>query len=273
MAMDGKVGSSGWGRAGWLLGALRAVSWPRTPAAMVGLIAVPGMLLQTGGQKPPAPPPPPLRGSAVLRVWPDAGHPGDRLYISGTGLRPNVRVNFLTACPYFGHADMMRYHNYELVAGTRTDADGEILDFPLRAIHLQGLPTSLCTIYAVSLNNGSFVADLNALYRVLAPDTPLPYTSTHIVGSVHLSGKVVKTGTAERVTITSRCSGAYVDILLTYAHMQEKTIRVRLDAEGMYQGTLPISGAEEQVGPVHVRASFHLGRARGTTSTSFLVVH
>ncbi len=155
----------------------------------------------------------------ILIAVPSEGHPGDTIYLSGSGFDPSAKLYITLACPDWYHNP---YGNIEVLYGARTDEHGRFLAYrALRAMALIGVRSSLCQVYASDRSNPFAVS---APYAIRAPDEPLSKCARQIcvTATAHVAGSHLN------MTVHG-WPGAKVQVKITYPDGRVQHATTRLD--------------------------------------------
>lgn len=221
---------------------------------------------------------PVLDSVSALRVSPQSGHPGDIFYLSGSGLTPNVQLYLFMACPVWYASTVQQYGNeWYTPNGPKTDANGNFVAYPIRAIVLHHLPEgSNCTIYSTAgsraPSNEAFGPDIPAIYHIYPAGVRLSRCDRQICGTVVARLKHARSGYMQSIYVTG-WPGARVTLTVTYPAMAPITATVRLDYKGAGTYQMRVPAGAVKPAHAHVSAIFRMGRVQGHASTQFLVQH
>jgi hypothetical protein len=242
-------------------------------------------------ETPPTPPPIPVvkvqPGTKVFRVTPSQAHAGDMLYLSGAGFKPGIRLALTVFCPDWSVGEAYLNNNYDRISQARgpvTDANGEFVNYRLRALHLHKIRSSLCTVYTALQDNLSpYGPDFPGLYFIQAPGVRLPRCERQICAHVSAAPKQVKSGRYESISIGPRITrnptksetswpGALADITVTYPGAKPQHVVKKLNWNGVAEVRIRVPSGMTQTAVARVQVHFRAGPISGSADENFTVV-
>jgi hypothetical protein len=238
---------------------------------------------------PPPPPPPittPQNGLSELIAVPSVGHSGDTIYISGSGLRPNTRIDILMVCPAGQIGEAYTNNNFRWIQqadGPLTDARGRFSGFELKAIPLHKLRQSGCVIYTEDPSLGTPLGpDIPATYFIYPHVRKLPACAVTICAGLSLSPQRVHSGQNETIRIGpnqqkgyTSFPGAKATVSVQFRNQKGTTTMTKstvLNWEGMGSVTMRVPTGMTLPSTAHVNVSYHLGRYTGRAVEDLAVV-
>jgi len=234
--------------------------------------AVPVVQAQSGPPPPPDVQPPP----SILLATPSLGHRGDLFRLSGAHLPPLTRLSIMMACPNWFFAARERYGNtwFSGNQGPRTDAAGQFIGYPVRALALQHLSHAGCHIYA-EFDNNPFGPDVPASYDIVSRKAHLGYWDTHVRAEIRSWPAHVRPGLREHIAV-HYWPGARVVLSVSFpgTHLvSHQTLTLDWSGSVVTHVDVPahLPQALNMRALVHVEAHYAPNRASGTASSQFRV--
>jgi hypothetical protein len=236
---------------------------------------------------PPPPPPPianPQNGLSELIAVPSVGHSGDTIYVSGTGLTPNTKIDVLMICGQTGEA--FQENNFRWIQpqdGPLTDSKGHFAGYQLPAIPLHKVKQSGCVIYTADPSMGTPMGpDIPATYFIFPRSKKLPTCAVTICAGLSLSPRKVHAGQSETVRIGPNARKGYTSFPGAKAtvNMQFRspagavtvTRSVVLNWEGMGSVTVRVPTGTILPSTARVNVSYHLGKYSGRAVEDLAVI-
>lgn len=233
----------------------------------------------------PPPPPPvvqPQTGVSALIAVPASGHPGDIIYLSGTGLRPHRRYYVLMACPSALSGDALQNGNVKFIPpldGPETDAKGNFVRFEFRALMLRRVASSGCTIYT-SDGNTPYGPDIPATYYIFPRGRRLPRCSRTICAGVTLAPRRARSGQSVTIRIGPSAKkgytswpGARATVTVNFRGVSAVRRTVTLNWAGAGETTVRVPGGLSVPSEAQVQVGLRIGKYSGVLSDQLSVVH
>lgn len=207
----------------------------------------------------------PSRASAHVVAVPSSGHPGDPIYVSGSGFPARHQVFILQLCPGIASPSLRSSR----LPAVRTDATGRFVAFRVSAATPGTSHAVTCRITA-GAKNASQPPSPGVRYRLLPRTQRLPYCSTHICLHVVASLVRLRNGTQGVVVVTG-WPGATAQVAITGPGVRTIVRSTRLNWHGVGSVRARVSlglirGIKRQATVV---ARF--GRISGTATEGFQV--
>jgi len=244
---------------------------------MAGFVPRAGSVPAVQAQSPPPLPPNVQPQLSILLATPALGHSGDLFRLSGAHLPPLTRLSIMMACPNWFFAARQRFGNTwfsQLNKGPRTDAAGQFIGYPVRALALQHLPQAGCHIYA-EFDNNPFGPDVPASYDIVSRKAHLSYWDTHVRAEIRTWPARVRPGLREHIAV-HYWPGAQVVLSVSFpgTHLvSRQTLTLDWSGSAVTHIDVPahLSRAVDTRAFVHVQAHYAPNRASGTASSQFRV--
>jgi len=235
-----------------------------------------GVLVAQAQSSPPAPPAVQSQLS-ILLATPGLGHGGDLFRLSGAHLPPLTRRSIMMACPNWFNAARERYGNVwfsGLNQGPRTDAAGEFIGYPVRALALQHLSQAGCHIYA-EFDGNPYGPDVPASYDIVSRRTHPGYWDTHVRAEIRTWPAHIRPGLREHIAVHF-WPGAHVVLSVSFpgSHLiSHQTLTLDWSGSAVTHIDVPshLPRALDTRAFVHVEARYAPGKASGAASSQFRV--
>jgi hypothetical protein len=213
----------------------------------------------------------------VLQAYPEHGHSGDAIFLSGYGLPTKKQLTILMACPNWFAPHVWDYGNAQLQIGPQTDAAGSFTRFPLRPFHLNVLPSEGCTIYT-SDQEHTFGPDIPAQYSIEPDEQALNPCDVRICARAIARPTKVRAGLYETVTIYGgqarhvQAAGARADVVVNVPGMKPIKKTLYLGIFGTHAFRFQVGQGVKALTRATIQVRCRLGPYQGVAHTDFMVM-